>query len=136
MSASPSVSEKRLSKIGDALVLQVDAPSRLVTVVFEDDGDTGYFYALAPTADGELELLDALHAYNAEADLRGADVQLEIVWSADSRLAGLRINASLWALFDFAAETGWTRSEFPPPAGRWKMAGKRPPWTDELVRAL
>ena len=124
------------TRIGEKLVLQVDAPSRRVTVVFEDDGDTGYFYALAPLASGELELLDALHVYNAEADLRGKDVRLELVWSEDSKLAGLRVNASLWTLFDFTAETGWSRSNFPPPAGRWRMGEERPDWDDALIRRL
>ena len=68
-------SEKHLARIGEKTVLQLNAPSNEVTVVFEDDGDTGYFYALAPTASRELELLDALHVYNAEDSLRGTDVQ-------------------------------------------------------------
>ena len=122
------------TRIGEKLVLQVDAPSRRVTVVFEDDGDTGYFYALTPNGSGTLELLDALHIYNAEADLRGTDISLELLWSEDSARAGLRVNASLWALFDFAAQTGWSRSNFPPPAGRWRMGGERPAWSDELVK--
>jgi hypothetical protein len=128
--------DSRVSRIGDKLVMQADAPSREVTVVFEDDGDTGYIYALAPTPVGELELLDALHIYNAEDNLRGADVKLEVLWSDDSSLAGLRVNASLWALFDFTAETGWTRSNFPPPAGRWRMGGARPDWDDSLVHRI
>jgi hypothetical protein len=126
----------QVSRIGDKLVMQMDAPSGQVTVVFEDDGDTGYFYALTPNEGGELELLDALHVYNAEADLRGADIRLEIEWSDDSQLAALRVNASMWALFDFSGETGWSRSNFPPPAGRWRMADARPPWDDALVRRL
>jgi hypothetical protein len=131
-----SVSEKRFSKIGSTLIMQVDAPSRLVTVVFEDDGDTGYFYALAPTDSGELQLLDALHVYNAEGDLRDVDVGLEVVWSADSQLAGLRLNATLWALFDFAAQTGWSRTNFPPPAGAWRMGEARPDWDDALLKRI
>jgi hypothetical protein len=126
----------QVSRIGDKLVMQMDAPSGQVTVVFEDDGDTGYFYALAPTASGELQLLDALHVYNAEADLRGTDVRFEIEWSDDSKLVGLRVNASLWAFFDFGAETGWSRSNFPPPAGKWRMDGARPAWDDALVKRL
>jgi hypothetical protein len=128
--------EARTSRIGEQLVMQLDAPSREVTVVFEDDGDTGYFYALAPTASGELELLDALHVYNAEADLRGADVRLELLWSEDSARAGLRLNAALWAVFDFVRETGWTRSNFPPPAGRWRMSEARPDWDDSLLTSF
>jgi hypothetical protein len=128
--------EARTTKIGDKLVLQLDAPSGGVSVVFEDDGDTGYFYALAPTPSGELQLLDALHVYNAESDLRGTDVRLELAWSDDGKLAGLRVNAALWALFDFEAESGWSRSNFPPPAGKWRMGEARPDWDDALVRRL
>ena len=128
--------EVHTSKIGDKLVLQLDSPSGPMSVVFEDDGDTGYFYALTPTPSGELELLDALHVYNAEADLRGTDVRLELLWSADGQRAGLRVNAALWALFDFAAETGWSRSNFPPPAGKWRMGEARPDWDDALIRRL
>lgn len=126
----------QVSRIGDKLVLQMDAPSGEVTVVFEDDGDTGYFYALAPNASGELELLDALHVYNAEADLRGTDVRLEIEWSEDSKLAALRVNASMWALYDFTAQLGWSRSNFPPPPGKWRNGEGRPEWNDSLVRRL
>jgi hypothetical protein len=32
------------------------------SVIFEDDGTTGYFYAVRPGA--ELEILDALHVYD------------------------------------------------------------------------
>ena len=124
------------SRLGDKVVMQLDAPSGAFTVVFEDDGDTGYFYALAPDGAGSLELLDALHIYNAEADLRGTDVRLEIEWSDDSRIAGLRVNASLWALYDFEQEMGWCRSNFPPPAGRWRAGEPRPEWDDALIRRL
>jgi hypothetical protein len=119
-------------KIGSKVVLQSDAPSGARSVVFEDDGETGYFYALAPGA-AALELLDALHVYNAEDDLRGVDCSLELIWSEDGQRAGLRLNASLWAAFDFERELGWCRSNFPPPAGRWKMPA-RPDWDDSLIR--
>ena len=128
--------EARTSRIGDKLIMQLDAPSGLDSVVFEDDGDTGYFYALAPTPEGELALLDALHIYNAENELRGTDVRLELEWSPDGKLAGLRVNASLWALFDFAEKTGWSRSNFPPPAGKWGVGQDRPAWDEALVRRL
>lgn len=130
-----SVSEKHVTKIGTPLVVQVNSPNGRLAVVFEDDGDTGYFYALAPVPDeGKLELLDALHIYNAEDNLRGADVRLEVLWSGDSTRAGLRVNASLWAMFDFGAEVGRSRSNFPPPAGRWRMDEARPDWDDSLLK--
>ena len=119
-------------RIGSKAVLQSDAPSGVHTVVFEDDGDTGYFYALAPAAEA-LELLDALHIYNAEEELRGTDCSLELLWSADGLRAGLRLNAALWAVFDFERHKGWCRSNFPPPAGRWQ-GGEREPWNDALLQ--
>lgn len=33
--------------------------------VFEDDGQTGYFYAFDPTK-GEMPIIDTLHIYNVE----------------------------------------------------------------------
>ena len=119
-------------RIGSKAVLQCDAPSGAWSVVFEDDGDTGYFYALEPVDDA-LELLDALHVYNAEDDLRGIDCTIELLWSADGARAGLRLNASLWALFDFEQRKGWCRSDFPPPQGRWQ-GGEREPWSDALLK--
>ena len=119
-------------RIGSKTVLQSEAPSGAFSVVFEDDGDTGYFYALAPGAEA-LELLDALHVYNAEDELRGTDCSLELIWSADGQRAGLRLNGSLWALFDFVRHKGWCRSNFPPPAGRWQ-GGEREPWNDAFLK--
>jgi len=136
MSATAGASETRFTKIGTKLAVQSNAPSNEFAVVFEDDGDTGYFYALAPNEAAGLDLLDAVHVYNAEGELRDADIRLEIAWSANSRVAGLRLNASLWALFDFAARTGWSRSNFPPPAGLWQMGGERPDWDDTLIHRL
>ena len=118
-------------RIGSKTVLQSEAPSGAYSVVFEDDGDTGYFYALAPGAEA-LELLDALHVYNAEAELRGVDCSLELIWSADALRAGLRLNGALWAVFDFDQRKGWCRSEFPPPQGRWH-GGEREPWDPALI---
>ena len=131
-----NLSQTHAGQIGAKFVLQLDAPSKRVSVVFEDDGDTGYFYALTPSASGQLELLDALHVYNAEESLRGTDVLLELVWSKNGVRAGLRVNATLWALFDFEAHMGWSRSNFPPPAGRWRMGEARPDWSDDLVKLL
>jgi hypothetical protein len=124
----------QVTKIGTPLVLRSDAPAGAPSVMFEDDGDTGYFYAIEPRGEA-MELLDALHVYNAEADLRGVDCRLELLWSADGRKAGLRLNGALWAVFDFDAEQGRCRSNYPPPAGRWQ-APERPAWHDSLLDSL
>jgi len=126
------VATVQVNKIGSPVMLQSEAPSAQMSVVFEDDGDTGYFYALAPGAEA-LELLDALHVYNAEQDLRGTECRIELLWSADGMKAGLRLNAALWAVFDFEQRKGWCRSEFPPPQGRWQ-GGEREPWDPALLK--
>ena len=119
-------------KIGTPMLLESPALEGPCAVLFEDDGDTGYFYAVERTSAGP-EMLDALHIYNAEQDLRGVECRLELVWSSDGRKAGLRLNGTLWAAFDFEHEEGRCRSNFPPPGGRWQMA-ERPAWSDAVIR--
>jgi hypothetical protein len=123
---------QRVVRFGEPVVMESRSPSGAHAVLYEDDGDTGYFYAVEPSPEG-MEMLDALHLYNAEQDLRGVDCRIELVWSADGNKAGLRINGTLWAAFDFEHEQGRCRTNFPPPSGRWKMAS-RPPWSDAVVR--
>jgi hypothetical protein len=119
-------------RIGTPMVMRSDMPGRAWSLLFEDDGQTGYFYAVEGR-EPAMEMLDALHIYNAEDELRGTDCRIELVWSKDGQKGGLRINGTLWAAFDFEHEQGRCRSNFPQPAGRWKMAF-RPPWTEALIR--
>ena len=52
------------SKPGDELLVGSQSENGRAAVVFEDDGETGYFYA-CETMNGPI--LDALHIYNVEA---------------------------------------------------------------------
>jgi hypothetical protein len=102
-------------------------------VVFEDDTETGYFYAIAlNAATGEQQVLDAVHIYEAE------DIKLEkrpgvinILWSTDWLRSALLINNYCHAVFDFAGQGGYCRNEFPPPNEIWTKGDRT--LTDEMV---
>jgi hypothetical protein len=85
-------------------------------VVFEDDGETGYVYALDARKD-EDSILDALHIYNTasvtEAD---ADCLLEFVWSEDEGAVAVVIDDYAHAFIDFHHSLAMCANEFPPVA--------------------
>ena len=74
---------------------------------FEDDGDTGYFYALERT-DGDIKILAALQIY-VVAIARLVPHQLQIVWSHDGLKTALLVDGVAHAVFDFAAKHGYCR---------------------------
>ena len=56
------VAEETLN-VGRELVVEGASPSTQFATVFEDDGDTGYFYGLDTKKAGN-PIVDALHIYN------------------------------------------------------------------------
>jgi hypothetical protein len=98
-------------------------------VIFEDDGTTGYFYAVRPGA--EPEVLDALHVYDvASVADRHRPVTVQIFWDAAATAAALLINGHGHALFDFQRMAGFCRNAFPP-APNGQIAKRE--LTDELL---
>jgi hypothetical protein len=98
-------------------------------VVFEDDGITGYFYAVRPGA--EMEILDALHVYDvASVADRQIPVAVQIFWDENRTAAVLLINGHSHALYDFQRSAGFCRTASPP--ARNGQLPKRE-LTDELV---
>ena len=79
-------------------------------IVFEDDGNTGYFYA----AHTEQGILDALHIYNVK-DVTDRDTPstISLLWDETFDLAALEINGYIHAVFDFIAHAGYCRNAFP-----------------------
>ena len=114
--------------VGIETTFESPSPTQPIGAVFEDDGDTGYFYALDFTAK-DNPIVDALHIYTA-ADISDRDKPstLGIIWSEDGLRAGLVINNLLHAMFDFAAKRGHCRSNFPPPIRGWTRHG--PDWPE------
>lgn len=117
--------------IGDEAFMDSVSPKGRYGVVFEDDGDTGYFYAL-DTSLADQQILDALQIYDVESVLdRFKPSSFRVVWSNDGMKAGLIINAQYHAVFDFDALRGWCRSGFPPSKGIWSVEGHS--WDDRVV---
>ena len=115
--------------VGTKVVVDGPSPSTQYAVVFEDDGDTGYFYGL-DKAKKDNPILDALQIYNVENITdRNIPSTVQIVWSADGLKSALLINKYPHAIFDFQAKRGYCRTGFPPPAKTWSAQGHE--WDDK-----
>ncbi|MCC8367192.1 DUF2251 domain-containing protein [Xenorhabdus sp. PB61.4] len=117
--------------VGEAQVIESLSPEGSFAAVFEDDGETGYFYALDETVDGN-PIQDALHIYNAEEISDGQiPSDVKIGWSEDSRKCVLLINGYPHGVFNFDTKNGYCRSSFPPPINQeWSISGHE--WNDAV----
>jgi len=86
-----------------------ESPSVPWTVVFEDEGIAGYFYA----CDRSHEKLEALAKSDAELQRPEPQRIATIEWSRDGQQAVLYLDGSAQALFDFAGRCGYCRMDFP-----------------------
>lgn len=103
-------------------------------VVFEDDGDTGYFYAL-DQSQPDQPIQDALHIYNvADVADKRLPSMVELGWSSDNQKAVLLINGYTHAIFDFAAKRGYCRTGFPRPSASSGWQGHD--WDDSACELL
>jgi hypothetical protein len=103
-------------------------------VAFEDDLDTGYFYAFR--ADNEFVILDALHVYNvSDVVFRDQPCNLKVVWTEQNHVAALLINGYCHAIFDFSKKVGYCRNGFPANRGEWQQTESRV-LTDELILSI
>ena len=119
-------------KPGEEVVVSGASPSAALAAVFEDDGETGYFYAL-DTSNTAYKILDALHVYNvAQVTDRERTSGVEVIWSSDGMRVLLKINSYPHAAFDFVKGRGYCRTGFPKPAeGEFSSAGHE--WSDEVL---
>lgn len=125
------VTAQQRIRIGDPTHVQGDAPEGSHSAVFEDDGDTGYFYALDFSADDE-PVRDGMHIYNvAGVGDRHIPSDVVIGWSADGTRAVLLINDCPHAVFDFSAKRGFCRTGFPVPEKESEWSGHA--WSDEAL---
>lgn len=119
---------------GTELVTEAPAAQGPYAVVFEDDGDTGFFYALNTASGEQNPIQDALHIYDvAQISDRDKASQLKVGWSQDHLKAVLLINDYPHAIFDFEAKRGYCRSGFPQASGNdWSREGHE--WTDQALQ--
>ncbi|MEA1172289.1 DUF2251 domain-containing protein [Escherichia coli] len=115
--------------VGEAMAIKSLAPDGMLAAVFEDDGNTGYFYALDESVEGN-PVRDAVHIYNVE-DIADAHIpsDVKIGWSEDCLKCVLLINGYPHGVFDFEGKNGYCRSGFPPPVNHeWSVQGHA--WDD------
>lgn len=85
-----------------------------LSVMFEDDGDTGYFYAIDTRQ--SQPIVDCLHIYNTNAVEEKSSVRkLQICWSEQGDFVLLLINDYPHAGFDFSKLIGYNHSKYPMP---------------------
>src|ERR1700735_3288549 len=102
--------------------LSSDSPTIPWTVIFEDEGIAGYFYACDRSqTTQEQSILDAMLIYNVGA-LATSDAALArptperiatVEWSRDGLKAVLYLDGTAQALFDFEAHCGYCRMDSP-----------------------
>jgi hypothetical protein len=122
---------KQCVRIGEPGHVEGRAPKGQLSAVFEDDGDTGYFYALDYAA-GEQPIVDALHIYNV-ASVADANTPSEVLigWSLDGSKAVLLINEHPHAVLDFSAKRGYCRTGFPQALPNAGWSGHT--WSDQCL---
>jgi hypothetical protein len=126
-----AVTVEQTIHVGTKVVIEGVSPSTQYAVVFEDDGETGYFYGL-DTRRQDDPILDALHIYNvANVTDRGIPSKIQIVWSADGLKSALVINRYPHAVLDFVANRGYCRTGFPPPDRKWTKHSHE--WDDRAI---
>jgi hypothetical protein len=123
---------------GITVVFAAESPTEHFSTVFEDDGETGYFYAHDRRTE-EGQILDAVHIYNVSAVLdRQIESVAEIVWSDDGLKSALLINDYPHAVFDFAAKRGYCRNDFPNfrPVVHGEWDTRTHQWDDAVMQFL
>jgi len=99
-------------------------------VIFEDNGETGYLYAIERKTDEELKILDAVNIYDvARVTDKEIPSEIKIFWTDDFERVGLVINDYCHAIIDFKNKVGLCRTGFPHasqtwPNGRQKLTDK------------
>jgi len=99
--------------------------------VFEDEGETGYFYA-CDKRNGDDPIVDALHIYDVAEAEKGKKLYLyQIIWSEDGLKAGLFIDNFCHAIFNFDSGRGYCRTNFPSESHEFTETHE---WKDECLK--
>ena len=123
-------------KIGNEAVIEADSPQGSFVAVFEDDGSTGYFYAV-DTASRDPVIQDAVHIYSIGGDVeRGKEGVAKIGWTSDSQKAALVIDNHVHAVFGFVKKQGYCRTGYPAPPRNniWLTRGHE--WEDGALESF
>jgi len=129
---------EQIFKPGDGTAFGSDSLTHPHSAFFEDDGETGYFYAMGLTRSVDM-IVDAVHIYNVSNISNGErDSSVSIVWSADGTKCALLINGQAHAAFDFVAKRGCCRTSFTnlpnTPSCCWDSSDHH--WSDKMIAWL
>jgi hypothetical protein len=121
---------------GEEIFVESNSSENNYAVVFEDDTETGYFYAIESNKEtAQQQILDALHIYEVpDIPQKKRAGTIQIIWSTDWLKCALLVNNYCHAIFDFAARRGYNRNEFPPPNEIWTKGERK--LTEEIVAAI
>ncbi|WEK20471.1 MAG: DUF2251 domain-containing protein [Candidatus Pedobacter colombiensis] len=126
--------EEQIFNVGEDTFIESTAENDNA-VVFEDNGETGYFYAL-DRSNIDLKMLDGVHIYNvANVTDRDKPSTVKILWTVDLTKAFLSINNYYHAVFDFQNHAGYCRNGFPETNSSWNKVKERK-LTDLLILEL
>jgi len=127
-----TIETEQIISVGEEVVVGSASPKTHYSVFFEDDRETGCFYALDESLE-ENRILDALQIYRVSSVLdRDKPSLLQVLWSEDGLKAALLINDYPHAAFNFSEKRGYCRSNFPPPNEGWTSFGHE--WSDAAFR--
>lgn len=95
-------------------------------VVFEDDRETGYFYAIERIKGGKLKILDAVNIYDVNM-VKDKEIlsEIKVFWSDNFERVALFINDYCHAIMDFKNKLGLCRTGFPHSSQTWQNARKK-----------
>ena len=132
----PRIETLRL-KVGDAEngFLWTASSNGLYEAIFEDDGETGYFYGLVGSKEsGDSAIVDALHIYKvADVVDPHAEYPIEIRWAEVGSRVGLFVEDKCHAVFDFDKKRAVCRTGFPPSSGGFSTSHD---WDEQLAKDL
>jgi hypothetical protein len=128
MSSQTHLSEMII--IGNPISLECPSPQTSFAVIFEDEGETGYFYGLN-LENKKQPVMDSLHIYDVRDLLDpNVSVQVDIFWSEDGLKSRLEINGFPHAVFDFESRKAYCRTNYPRPDRRFTNSHQ---WSDEAL---
>lgn len=120
--------------VGQTNHFESHSPDGKYAVVFQDDAETGYFFAIDPAAEGN-KVQDGVHVYDVAAIPENERVaHFHVAWSPDCLKSVLMINGVPQAVFDFEAKRGYCHSGFPEPQGDGDWAKHSHAWSDDTAK--
>ena len=99
-------------RVGTKAAYQSVSSDARLRCIFEDDGDTGYLYALDHSDGSAQPIKDAVNIYNVGTAI-GQEVTFEFRWSPDGRCCLMKLNNESIAFADFDEKQLLARSNFP-----------------------